>query len=155
METVKEYLKRVADAVRKHPKHKPFDEAGNFLPDPQPIAPPIGYVQEESMFDRVRNLVRRELSQVAASQDFETFEESDDFDVDDDRSEFLSPYEMILEQAVPDGRVINPDPDQGGETPPDPQPPPGSKSSKSGDTPGGGGAPDQNDPDPQPPPNVK
>lgn len=132
MESVKDYLKRVADAVKRHPKHKPFDEQGRFLPDPQPVAPPVGYQPEESMFDRVRAMVRREMSQLAQNQDMESFEEADDFDVPDDRVEYLSPYELIMEQAFPDARTTNPDPDQGGvppednagSSPPEPRPSP-------------------------------
>lgn len=56
-----------------------------LIPDPVPIAPPIGYKRQPSMTEIVRNAVRSErLALEAQLAGFETFEESEDFDVGDD-----------------------------------------------------------------------
>lgn len=118
----KRYWDHLKAIVADHPKGRAYDADGQFYPDPTPIAPPVGYVAEPSMFDRVKAMVQRELSERAAEQGMETFEESDDFDVGDYAEEPFSPYEMIMEQFVPDGPVI-PDPSL---KPMDaPEPPPG------------------------------
>lgn len=60
-------------------------ETGKELLDPVPIAPPIGWHKQPSMFDQVRDMVRSEhLKMYALAQGAETFEEASDFDVADD-----------------------------------------------------------------------
>lgn len=50
-----------------------------------PIAPPIGYKKQPSLAETIRAMVRQEkLAQELDAQGYETFEEADDFDVDDD-----------------------------------------------------------------------
>lgn len=93
----KGFIERLAKLVKAHPKGKPLDPVtGQLLPDPTPIAPPIGYFQEESMFDRMRRVVRAELSAAAAERGGETFEEANDFDIEDDIPEPFSPYEEYM-----------------------------------------------------------
>lgn len=103
------YWKKLKEVIARNPKGRAYDEQGQFYPDPVPIAPPIGYVQEPSMFDRVRDMIRKEASLRAQAEGFETFEESDDFEVEDDYEPF-SPYELhFVEQAVPDGPIVRPE----------------------------------------------
>lgn len=139
----KSFKELLAKVVSKNPKGKPLTADGQFIPDPTPVAPPIGYQPEQNMFDRMRDLVRRELSAAAADRGHESFEEADDFDVGDDYEPF-SEYELIVEQAQPDGPVVNPDPDQAKptETPP----------TAAGGTEGGdqGGSPKSAPPEPAP-----
>lgn len=62
-----------------------LDEDGREHLDPTPIAPPVGYKKEASIFDHVRNLIRSErLAMEVELAGAETFEEADDFDVGDD-----------------------------------------------------------------------
>lgn len=62
--------------------------------DPTPIAPPIGYKKQPSMVEIVREMVRGErLAQAAREGGHETFEESEDFDVDDEPSQLRSEWE--------------------------------------------------------------
>lgn len=72
--------------------------------DPTPMAPPIGYKKQPSIWEQQRALIRQELSRHAESQGFESFEESDDFDVDDDfdpttpyEADFDPPTEKVVE----------------------------------------------------------
>lgn len=60
-----------------------------------PVAPPVGYKKQPSMFDRVRELIQSErLAAAARDAGFETFEESEDFDIPDDMFP-ASPYEDL------------------------------------------------------------
>lgn len=79
-----------------------LDERGWEIPDPTPMAWPAGVRRPETLTEQIRRLVRLEVSQAAAAQGMETFEESDDFDVDDDDGEFVSPYELteMQEEAI-------------------------------------------------------
>lgn len=105
---LKHYWKKLEQVVSDHPKHRPY-VGGNFYPDPTPVAPPVGYTPEISMFDRVRQMIRSdELKKAALSAGAETFEDADDFEIDDDVEPF-SPYELIVEQAQPDGPTIQPE----------------------------------------------
>lgn len=106
---------RLARIVKNNPKGRPM-EGSQYFPDPTPVAPPIGYKKQPSMVDIIREQIRL-AGEASKSQGFETFEEADDFDVDDDYDP-RSPYELIVEQARPDGPVTRPDPG------PEPQPAP-------------------------------
>ena len=62
--------------------------------DSTPVAPPIGYQKRDSIFDQMRAMVQAELTKQRTSEEQETFEEADDFDIPED--EFYdpkSPYE--------------------------------------------------------------
>jgi len=76
-----------------------LDAYGRERPSPIPMAPPIGYKKQPSMIDNIRDMVRREMSQQAAAAGMETFEEADDFEIDDDYDP-KSPHEMSIEQEL-------------------------------------------------------
>lgn len=63
----------------------PLTETGAEIPDSKPMAPPLGYVPRESLFDRVREMVRSENMALLAERDGkESFTEANDFGPDDD-----------------------------------------------------------------------
>lgn len=67
---------------------------GSEMPDPVPMAPPIGWVKQPSMVEHMRALIRSESLRMAAeASGAETFEEADDFDVPED-FEPVSAYEF-------------------------------------------------------------
>lgn len=72
---------------------------GRFeLPDPTPMAPPIGYKAEPTLSDMIRSMVRREQFNLEVSRaGFETFDEAEDFDIEDDPVDPLTPYERVFE----------------------------------------------------------
>lgn len=70
-----------------------YDEKGRELPDPTPIAMPVGYHKPEPLIEQIRRLVKNELSRKAEADGFESFEEADDFDTGED-AELRSPYEL-------------------------------------------------------------
>lgn len=82
-------------ALKAQDKDKVFE-----WPDPRPMAPPLGFHPEPSLAERIRNMVRSEHLRLAAEgSGMETFEEADDFDVDDDFDP-SSPYEMFFDQPI-------------------------------------------------------
>lgn len=86
-------------------------DGGALIPDPTPIAPPVGYVRQPSITERIRDMVRSErLRAEVEAAGAETFEESEDFDVGDDFDP-QSPYEEIFDPPIPDAST-------GGSAPP-------------------------------------
>lgn len=78
----------IADEQKKFPsapQRRYHDALGREIPDPMPMAPPVGYKKPPSMVELVRDMVRSErLRQEAEAAEQETFEESEDFDIGDD-----------------------------------------------------------------------
>lgn len=71
-----------------------LDLEGRLVPDPVPVAPPIGYKKTPSMVEIVRDMVRSErLAAEARAMGRETFEESEDFDAGDDPPDLESGFE--------------------------------------------------------------
>ena len=93
-------------------------DAGYEVPDPTPMAPPVGYKRQPSMVDHIRQMVRSEhLRMHAAAQGFETFEESEDFGEDDDDRLPATAYEAVFDPQEP-----APPSDGPSATPPAPSP---------------------------------
>lgn len=75
---------------------KVHNEKGQELPDPVPMAPPLGYEKPLSMFDIQRAQIRAEhhrLRQLELEQLEETVDEANDFDVEHDLEDQPSLYE--------------------------------------------------------------
>lgn len=105
----KKYWALLTEICKAHPKGKPYRE-GLFYPDPTPVAPPAGMSQtaDIDMFEVMRLRIRNEGSILAQMQGQESFDEANDFNVDEDPEPF-SPWEVITEQFVPDGPVTSPE----------------------------------------------
>lgn len=70
---------------------------GKEYGDPVPMAPPVGFDNPPDLMTLIRTMVRSEqFLQRANQEDFDTFEEAGDFDVDDDPFPPLTPYEALL-----------------------------------------------------------
>lgn len=65
--------------------------------DDTPVAMPLRFRNMGPLErrDEIRMLIREALSEAANVGGMETFEEADDFNIDDDEPEMVSPYEMI------------------------------------------------------------
>lgn len=103
----------LVEEVAKLQKSSPLDGKailnadGHEMLNGTPVAPPIGYKKQPSMFENIRNMVRSErLAQEAEALGAETFEEADDHEIGDDY-EPSTPYEMNF-----DPPPIQPDPVQ-------------------------------------------
>lgn len=81
------------------------DAKGFEYPDPTPMAIPAHLRLPETLQDTMRRLIRVEMSKQAVEAGQESFEEADDFEVDDDDP--ISPYEMLPMQAeAPAGDLL-------------------------------------------------
>lgn len=96
---LRKIAENVREAIKSHPKKLPLNEQGQLVPDPVPMAPPIGYRPQPDMMDMIRQQVRL-ASMEAERAGLETEDEADDFDVGDD-PEIKSPYELDAESEVP------------------------------------------------------
>lgn len=72
-----------------------FDEQGREIPDPTPVEVPLDYTRPLTLQEEFRRFLQIEASIIAENAGFETFEEADDFDVDEEEVEFISPYEIL------------------------------------------------------------
>lgn len=74
---------------------------GHEVPDPTPMAPPVGFKKQPSMIENIRAMVRSENLRLAAQQaGMETMDEADDFEVGDDYDP-SSPYEHDFDPPLP------------------------------------------------------
>lgn len=82
-------------------------ETGGEVVDSTPMAPPIGYNPQPSIFDQVRMMVLSDKLRTAAEEaGMETFEEADDFEVGDDfdpgspwENDFDPPIKEIVQEV--------------------------------------------------------
>jgi len=66
-----------------------------------PMAIALRVTQRDNLGERVRELVRSErMALMAMQQGYETFEEADDFDVDEEDFDPQTPYEEIFEGSI-------------------------------------------------------
>lgn len=71
-----------------------IDDRGNELPDPLPMAPPVGYQPEPTLGEMIRRFVQSEqLRAKADAEGFDNWEEANDFDIPDDPLDPDSPWE--------------------------------------------------------------
>lgn len=118
--------------------------SGHEVPDPTIMEPPLGFVPAPDLMAQMRSMVQNELSRIAEAQELETFEEADDFDIEDDPVDYSSPYELYFDPApgeppgppgesggaggVPPPAVAPSPPSGAGSGSPSPDPAPGSES---------------------------
>lgn len=72
---------------------------GHEVPDPRPVAVPVGFKRPETLAEQVQRLVRGAISRQAEEAGAETFEEAEDFDVGDDFDP-TTPYETIFDPVL-------------------------------------------------------
>lgn len=91
----------LSSILERFPFRKPKtdqSERGREIPDPTPMAPPVGFKPAPSLADQIREMVRSErLAREVAEAGYETFEEADDFDVGDDFDP-STPYEESFDK---------------------------------------------------------
>ena len=94
-----EFRKLVEKVVKANPKGRPLDKEGRYYGNPVPLEPPVGYVRSKSIAEQIRDMVRSErLKMEAENAGYESFEDADDFDVDDDfdpRSPFEENFDFL------------------------------------------------------------
>lgn len=78
----------------------PFDPVKRVeMPDPRPLALPVGFEVPEPLHATVQRLVRTTISQNASLEGHETFEEANDFNTGEDEAEPLSDAERASEMG--------------------------------------------------------
>lgn len=77
-----------------NPVVKSFTARGAEILDTTPMELPLGYKPHESMDDKLRRIVREEVSKEASKHGLESFEEADDFTVDDGDDFLPSQYQL-------------------------------------------------------------
>lgn len=77
-----------------------FDGSRREIVSAIPVAPPVGYVEQPSLVERIRSMVRSEHLRYAATEaGYETFEDAEDFEIGDD-FEPHTPYEAVFDPPV-------------------------------------------------------
>lgn len=84
-----------------------LNERGEEVLDQTPVAIPGGFEKPETMAEMIRRLAPNILSRMAENEGMETFEESEDFEIDDDSFDPTSPYEEVFDPVL--GRAITAD----------------------------------------------
>lgn len=77
-----------------------LDEKGREILSSKPLRIPVGFEEPEPLADMVRRLIRTNASVVAAEAGMETFEEANDFDIEDDPVDPHTPYETFFDPAL-------------------------------------------------------
>lgn len=83
-----------------------LDQYGNEVPDNTPVAVPAGFKHPESLHDQIRRLIQVEKLNIDG-EEMESFEEAEDFDIEDESFDPHSPYEEMFDPML--GRAITPD----------------------------------------------
>lgn len=102
------------DSVQEKWAHKGLTSDGSMeIPDPEPMAPPVGYVKQQSITERIRQMVHDSRVQAALeAQGEETFDEANDFNVEDElfpESVYELPDDVIpMYPASPPSRPQDP-----------------------------------------------
>lgn len=81
------------------------DEYGREIPDPNPVEVPLGMKRPETLAEQVQRLVRTSISAHAEMHGAESFEEADDFDIEEDFDP-TTPYETQFDPVI--GKDITP-----------------------------------------------
>lgn len=113
--------KKLADAMEKT-DIAILGDRGEEYGNPIPVELPLGYGRPESLIDQMKRMVRSELSQVAGEQGHETFEEADDFDVQDkfDMDPPATKYELMEEEYISEDARPDAEPIEAEQTPEEP-----------------------------------
>lgn len=88
-----------------------YNARGEELPDDTPIELPIRFKRPPTLQEQIKAMVRSELSQSAKAQGMESFEEADDFEVEDDveirSAHELTPMQEEFRYANQDKSVLD------------------------------------------------
>lgn len=89
-------------------KLKFLDDKGREIPDPSPISVPAAFRRPETLAEQIRRLIRSDkLKQMADDQEMDTFDEAEDFDIDDEFWDPSSPYEEVFDPVLGRGITLD------------------------------------------------
>lgn len=117
--------KKFNDEDLRHEVKATLDDLGREIPDPKPMA--VKVMRHESDRDRIRRMIREEMSIAAEAGGMESFEEADDFDIEDPWDTYHtseSKYELVDEEYPIELGAPDPDPQVADDAPGDSDDPP-------------------------------
>lgn len=82
-----------------------YNDRGEEVPDPTPVEVPVGFRHPPTLRETMQRLIREEVSRAAEQSGDESFDEADDFNVDEE--EFSSPYELTTMQEDAQMEALN------------------------------------------------
>lgn len=82
-----------------------LDEKGREIPQPGGPVIPVGFRRPETLQEQIQRLIRFSMSRQAVEAGMESFEDADDFDVDDGDSMPDTPYEVDFDPIL--GRDVS------------------------------------------------
>lgn len=98
------------------------------IPDPVPLQVPDSCQRPPSLREEMQKYVRSEISKLARDNDLGSFEDEDDFDLNDGDDHFVTPYtvhDVVPDNEAPvesldgsDGEPVAPDPPEAIPSPP-------------------------------------
>lgn len=84
-----------------------LDELGREIPDGSPLTIPSGFRRPPTLEEQIHRLLfRQRLNDAAALQGKESFEDANDFDIEDDPVDPNTPYEPFFDPFL--GREVTP-----------------------------------------------
>lgn len=95
--------KEVADKFRRLVS---FNKAGKELPDPRPMEVPAHMRLPEDIHTRMRRMIREDMSAYAESQGAESFDDANDFEVEDEEPESRATHHELHEEVVNETRRV-------------------------------------------------
>lgn len=78
-----------------------FNKLGQEVPDSTPLAVPLGSRKPESITEMMRRLIRQDMSRHFEKQGHESFEEANDFEVEDEDAELSNTEYETMADEVP------------------------------------------------------
>lgn len=91
-----EVLPKINEDIAPKTNEGYLDKWGREKPDPTPMAPPVGFVRQPPLHERLRDMILAERRTLDEAAYVETWEEQNDFDVGDDLDP-TSPWETNFE----------------------------------------------------------
>lgn len=79
-----------------------YNQLGQEVPDPRPVALPVGFKRPKTVQETIKDLLRNEdLKKALAVHELDTFEEADDFNTGEPDPMSGTPYEDCFEPDIP------------------------------------------------------
>lgn len=78
------------------PRKKKVRDPRYEYPDPTPVEMPLGHQTPPTLAEQIKSMIRYEMSEAMDDDGYETWEEADDFDVDEDHGDLdlTSQYDL-------------------------------------------------------------
>lgn len=83
-----------------------YNKQGEEIPDTTPVRLPLGWNRPPSLNERIARMVSQEMARLSTrNEEAESFEEANDFDIEDDPIDKQSPWEEPEDTGVLDQEI--------------------------------------------------